>query len=65
MRQVDNFLRTHDYEPFVVEFIRALSNEGLLEDIIGDAGPGDAAVTSGSRKKTTTRSRGRGRGRQR
>lgn len=38
--QTEHVKRTHDYEPFLKEFIVCLQNEGLLEpllDVNGDA----------------------------
>ncbi|KAH9939773.1 cysteine proteinase [Epithele typhae] len=61
--QADNVKRTHDYEPFIKEFIISMEKEGILERALNDAaGPGaterPAASVIGTMK---SKSKGRAR----
>jgi len=63
----ENIKRTHDYEPFIKEYISRLSAEGLLNNLLGldEVGKGQTALETGrtpSRGRSRSRGRGRGRG---
>lgn len=49
--QTEHIKRTHDYEPFVKEFVTCLQSEGLLEALLDVNGQGKSKASNAKRVK--------------
>ncbi|KAF9261736.1 cysteine proteinase [Marasmius fiardii PR-910] len=59
--QIDHIKRTHDYEPFLCEFVQCLHNEGLVDVLIDSPAVKSKQTAVGKAEKAVSSTNGRGR----